>query len=41
MTNEVKSKDEMAQSGDKVALLLQEALLQTDPVVSPTETGIL
>lgn len=27
----------IAQSGDKVALLL----LQTDPVVSPTETGLL
>lgn len=41
MTNEVKSKDEIAQSGGKVALLLWEAVLQTDPVVSPTETGLL
>lgn len=41
MTNGVKSKDKIAQSGGEVALLLEEALLQTDPVVSPTETGLL
>lgn len=41
MTNGVKNRDRIVQSGGKVALLLWEAPLQMDPVVSPTETRLL